>query len=68
MKKSTTAVTLSTLFLSTSVFADPSMSSIEARLAAMEQRLQAAEQRASAAENRAEVAEKQARQLAAVQQ
>ena len=75
MKKSTLAVSLSTILLSTSVWADSSMSSIEARLAAMEQRLQAAEQRANAAETRAQVAEKQAlmaekqaQQLAAVQQ
>jgi len=75
MKKSTLAVALSLIFFSTSVWADSSMSSIEARLAAMERRLQAAEQRANVAETRAQVAEKQAhvaekqaQQLAAVQQ
>lgn len=69
MKKSTLAITLG-LILSAGAAqaADPSMSSIEARLAALEQRLQAAEQRANAAESRAQAAEKQAQQLAAAQQ
>ncbi|MGY5955781.1 Carbohydrate porin [Kosakonia sp. BK9b] len=69
MKKSTLAITLGLILSSGSAWAaDPSTSSIEARLAALEQRLQAAEQRASAAETRAQAAEKQAQQLAAAQQ
>ncbi len=69
MKKSTIAITLSTVLGSGSAWAADDMSSIEARLAAMEQRLQdAAETRAQVAEKRAAAAEQKTQQLAAAQQ